>query len=102
MEGSLAVPHGDHESRADEQEDLAERDNVVPLGKARGLEDEKERVAVDVQLRSLVRLDGVLDRQLVQVEFPPRRVELGDGRIQEPDPRERAVVSDRVVRILDG
>jgi hypothetical protein len=55
----------------------------------------------DVELRPLVGVDGVLDRQLVQVELLPSRIEIGDGRIQESNPRERVVALDRVVGVLD-
>ena len=70
VERCLAVPHSDHEARADEQEDLAELDDVVALGEPCGLEDDEERVAVDLELRPLVRLDAS-PRQLVQVELTP-------------------------------
>ena len=73
----------------------------VRLDVARGLEDDEQRVAVHVELRALVRLDRVLDRQLVQVELAPHRVELVLGRLVEADPDERVLLAARLMRVQD-
>jgi hypothetical protein len=99
VEGRLPVPDGDDEPVADEEEDLAELDlAALPAGR---LEHEEERVAVELELRPLVRLDRVLDGQLVQVELAPDRVELARARLVEPDPDE-CVGPERLVGVLQG
>jgi hypothetical protein len=40
-----------------------------------GLDDDEERVAVELDLGALVRLDRILDRELVQVELAGDRPE---------------------------
>ena len=101
MQRRLAVPDGDHEAGPDEDEDLAELD-VVALGEPGALENDEERIAVDLELRPLVGIDGVLDGQLVEIELALCRLELGHGRVQEADPGERPVFTDRLVGVLDG
>ena len=73
-------------------EDLAELDRLLGIQVARGLEDEEERVAVDLELRPLVCLDRVLDRQLVQLELPAYGVELLRRRLVDADPDESVVM----------
>ena len=48
----LAVPDGDDEVRPDEEEDLAERHGLLGVHVARRLEDDEERVVVDLELRA--------------------------------------------------
>jgi len=72
----LAVPHGDGEVGSEEQVQLAELDLLQLVDVARGLEDDEQRVAVPLELRPLVGLDGVLDGQLMQVELMGHRGEL--------------------------
>jgi magnesium transporter len=64
----LAVADRDDEIVADEDLDLAELDGLLDFEVARSLQDEEERVAVDVELRTLVRLDRVLDRDIREIE----------------------------------
>ena len=88
----FAVPHRDHEVGADEDHHLADVDELLGAEVAHGLDHEEERVAVDLQPRPLVRADGVLDRELVEVELAPDRVELLHRRLDQPDPGEAAGV----------
>jgi hypothetical protein len=62
------VPHGDGEVRAEEQVQLAELDLLGRVLVPRRLEDDEQRAPVPLELRPLVGLDGVLDRELGQVE----------------------------------
>ena len=98
----LAVADCDQELVADEDEDLAEGDLVPVVVPARGLQDEEERIAVDLELRPLMRVDRVLDRQLVQLELAAHGVELLDRRLEEPDPDEGVGVAGRVVGVLES
>jgi hypothetical protein len=61
------VPDGDRELRAEEEVQLAELDLLQFVDVAGGLEDDEEGVAVALELRPLVGLDRVLDRQLGEV-----------------------------------
>ncbi len=88
---ALPVADGDHEVAVDEQQDLARLDVVAVVHVADGLEDDEQGVAVDLELGPLVRVDGVLDRQLVQVELARDGVELLLGGLEDADPHERAV-----------
>ena len=45
-------------------------------------------LVVELHLGSLVALDRVLDRQRVQLELVVDQVELGVGRVLQPDPEE--------------
>ena len=65
----LAVPDGDHEAFIDEEQDLAQLDDLDRIDVAGGLEHDEEGVVVDVELGPLVGVDGVLDRQLVEIEL---------------------------------
>ena len=87
----LAVADRDHERAADEDVDLAGLDDLVGVDVAGRLEDHEQRVVVDLELRALVRLDRVLDRQLVKAELPAHRVELLGLGLEQPEPHERAV-----------
>ena len=55
---------------------------------AHGLDDEEERVVVDLELRPLMRADGVLDGQLVEVELAPDGVELAGRSARRARPRQ--------------
>ena len=85
---ALAVADGDHEARADEDHHLADLDRLGAVHVAGGLEHEEQRVAEDLELRPLVGVDGVLDRQRVQLEALAHRLDdLGAG-VVEADPDE--------------
>ena len=87
MQRRLPVTRRDDEPFSDEQKDLPELDvAVLPAG---GLQHEEERVAVDLELGPLMRLDRVLDGELVEVELASHRVELVLGRLVQAEPDER-------------
>jgi hypothetical protein len=106
------VPHGDDEVPADEHHDLAGVDDLAGRGQLRvlhvtdGLEHGEQRLPVPLDLRPLVRVHRVLDRQRVQVEQLGDVRELQLGRLVQPQPDE-AVVGladpvDRVHQIAPG
>ena len=63
-----AMTDRDHELRAHEHHDLADLHELVAVDVARGLQHEEQRLSVHLQLGALMRVDGVLDSQRVQVE----------------------------------
>ena len=76
---------------ADEEMGLAEGDAAVDqLGRAG---DDEQRVAVLLELRPLMRVLGILDRQIVQVELPldPQQ-QLAVG-LEQADPDDMAVLA---------
>jgi len=75
------VAHRDDEVVAEEDQDLAELDHLGGIDVAGRLQHHEDRVVVDIELRSLVRRDGVLYSQLVQLELPLDRLELLLGRL---------------------
>jgi len=68
VQRSLAVTDSDHELVADEDEDLAGLDERGPADPANSLEDGEQQIPVRLYLRALVRLDRVLDGELVKLE----------------------------------
>ena len=84
----LPVAHGDHEARPEEHHHLPDLDGIVGVDVAGGLEHEEQRVAEDLELRALVGVHRVLDRQRVQLEVLRDRLDdLGAG-VVETDPDE--------------
>ena len=61
------MPHADDIALADEKMGLAEGD--AALDKLRGARDDEQRVTILFQLRPLVGMFGVLDRQIMQAEL---------------------------------
>src|SRR6185295_9587344 len=57
-----------------------------------GLEHDEQRLAVDLELRALVRLDRVLDGELVEVELAADGVELLGRRLVHAEPDEAGPV----------
>ena len=68
VSAGLAVTDDDRETVTDEDLDLTELDRLGDVGVERGLEDHEQRIAVDLELGSLVGVDRVLDRELVEIE----------------------------------
>ncbi len=101
VEVCLAVAHGDDEAGAEEDQHLAVLDGLVGLDPAGGLQDDEQRVAVDLELRPLVRDDRILDGQVVQLELAPDGVELLLGRLVHPDPDEGVVGPARLPGVSD-
>ena len=65
----LAVADRDHEVLSREHEDLPQLHDLVRVDVAGGLEHEQHHLAEHLELRPLVRVDGVLDRERVEVEL---------------------------------
>ena len=61
------MPDADDIALADEEMRLAEGD--AAFDQLRGAGDDEQRVAILLDLRPLVRMLGILDRQIVQVEL---------------------------------
>ena len=97
----LAVPDGDDEVVADEDEHLAEADVVDGLVPARRLEHEQEHVAVALELGPLVRLDRIFDGERVQAELAGDGVELVVGRLVQADPHEPADLVAPLVELVE-
>jgi hypothetical protein len=66
MLGSSGMANCDHEVRAEEDVDLAEFDDLVVIDVPCRPEDDKCHLTVLLNLRSLVRRDGVFDSEWVQ------------------------------------
>ena len=85
---ALTVADGDHVVDADEDQHLTELEHLFVVDVAKGLHHDEQRVVVALELRALMRVNSVLDRQRVQ------RVDLGDvlqlelARLGHADPRE--------------
>ena len=79
------MTHRDDEAVADEEQNLTELHALVALDVTGGLEDDEERVAVDLELGPLVRLDRILNGELRQVELSPYRLKLLHRRLVETD-----------------
>ena len=68
---ALAVANGDHEALAGEDHHLADLDRFAAVHVTSGLEHEEQRVAEHLELRPLVGVDRVLDRQRVSSKRLP-------------------------------
>ena len=84
----LAVADDDDEAVADEHVDLAHLDLLGLVDVAGGLEHDEDRLVVHLELGSLVRVQSVLDGELVELELAPDDVELFVGRLVETEPDE--------------
>ena len=96
-----AVAHGDHVLRRDEQHDLAELDLLLVVVVARRAQDDEVGVVVVLQLRPLVGVIGVLERELVQVEALADVGQLLLAGLEEADPDEVPVADDAVLRHVE-
>ena len=94
---ALPVSHGDDEVRADEHQHLADLDQLVVVHVARGLQHQEQRVAVHLQLGSLVGVHGVLDRQRVKAEVLPDLVHHSWSGIVQPDPHKALAAPRRLL-----
>src|SRR4051794_37771404 len=98
------MTHTDDEAVAYEQKDLADLHGLDVVVVVRGLQHEEQRVAVELDLRTLERVDRVLHGELVQVELARDRVELGLRRLLQPDPHESALaraIAAGLVRLVE-
>ncbi len=98
--GGGAVAHGHDVAAADEDVRLAESDAAVE--KLRGARDDEDAVAVELDLRMVVRLAGVLDGEVVQAELGLDAIEELVGRLMQPDPDHVARLRGPLVRFLDA
>jgi hypothetical protein len=95
----LAVPHGDHVVRPDEDHDLAGVDDLAGRGQPvvlhvpGGGQHHEQDVVVALELGPLVGVDGVLDGQRVQPVVLGDGAQLVLGRRVEPEPDEAAPVT---------
>ena len=93
----VAVPDGDHEVRPDEHHEVAGLDDLAGLGQlgvldvAGGADDQEGHLAVLLDLGALAALDGVLDRELVELEDGRDVLEVGRARLVQAEPDERVV-----------
>ena len=76
---------------ADEEVRLAEGDAAVD--QLRGAGDDEERIAILLELRALVRVLGVLDGKLVQVELPLDPLEQLAAGLEKADPDDVPVLA---------
>ena len=95
------MAHRDDEAVADEDEDFAELDPLLGIDPAGRLQDDEERIAVDLELRPLVRLDRVLDGQLVEAELAADRLELLLGWLVQADPGEDTFAPALLVGVFE-
>ncbi len=82
------VSYDNDEGHPEQDEDLAEFDLLLLVEIARRLQHDEERIVVHVELWPLMRREGVLDSELVEVELRRRISELLLGRFVEPEPHE--------------
>ncbi len=94
------MPDADDIASADEQMRFAERNAAVQqLRRAR---DDEKRVAILFELGSLVRVLGVLDREIVQVELPLDAVQKLAVRLEQADPHDMPFLARPLAGLLDG
>ena len=86
----LAVPHRHDEVGVDEEQDLAELDDLYRVDVPGRLGDPEQGLAIGLQLGPLTGVDGVLHRQRVEIEGLTRRFELVLGRLIEAQPTPRS------------
>ncbi len=98
----LAVAHGDDVVVAEEDQDLAELDDLGRVDVASRLEDDEDHVGEDLELGALVRVDRVLHGQRVQVELAADRLELLLGGLVQADPGEGVRLAARLHRLVDA
>ena len=61
---------------------------MLPPIDLRGLHDDEQRIAVGLDLRALVRVVRILDREFVQTEFLLQLFQQRLVRLEQPDPDE--------------
>ena len=88
MRQQRAVPHRHDVVLADEHVRLAELDVRRRAAHLRRAQDHEQRVVVDLELRPLVRVVGVLDGEIVQVELALDLAQQLLARLVHADPDE--------------
>ena len=84
------MAHSDYELRADEDRHLPEQDGLRFVDVAGRPQHEEQGFAVALELRTLMGLDRILHRQLVQAELLCHRRELLAAGLVQPQPGDRA------------
>jgi hypothetical protein len=97
----LAVPDRHHEVGPHKDVHLPELDRLGAVQVTGSPQDHKEGVAVAIELRPLVVLDGVLDRELVQPELLGHGSEFLGGPVK-PDPGYPALLVAGLVGLTQG
>jgi hypothetical protein len=95
------VPDRDDEVRAEDDVDLPERNDLVVIDVSGGPQDDERHVAVLLDLRPLVRRDGVLDGERMQRELVRHGIHLVSVGPDESDPAERLLPFAGCLQLLD-
>ncbi len=93
------MPDREHEGGTAEDVQFTEVDRLRLVEVAGSAEHHEQRLAVALELRTLVRDDRILDRELVQIELLCRSVQLSLGRAVEPDPGHRRRIGEARERL---
>jgi hypothetical protein len=93
------VPDGHDIAAPDEEVRLAEGDAAVH--ELRGSRDDEERLAILLEFWTLMRLLGVLDRHLMQIELPLDAAQELGRRLVEADPDDVTRPLRPLARFLD-
>ena len=96
-----AVAHRNHVVLADEHVRFAELDVGRRARHLRRAEDDEQRVFVLLDLRPLMRVVGVFDGEIVQVELALHLAEQVFGRLVHADPDEAILILEHLVDRLD-
>ena len=93
------MTHGYDVAAADEDVRLAEGDAAVD--KLRRARNDEDPVAIELELRVVVRLAGVLDGEVVQAELRLNAAQQLVGGLVQPDPDDVPGLGGPLVRFLD-
>ena len=94
------MPDADDVALADEEVRLAEGDAAVD--QLRGAGNDEQRVAILLELGPRVRVLGVVDGKVVQVELALHSQQQLAVGLQEADPDDVPLLAGPVARLLDG
>src|SRR6185437_8485119 len=100
-----AMAHRQHVARADEQVALADLDLLAAVFESDQfgrVQHREQRIAVFLDLRSLMPFARILDRELVQAELLCHLVELLERRLEERDPDEEIRPMHVLADVRDG
>jgi hypothetical protein len=100
--GLVGMTDGDHKLGSEEQMYLAQLHDLDRIDVAGRPQDHERRFVIAFQLRSLVRVDGILDGQVVQIELLGNGVDLIGAGSQQPDPTEAAPAAWTAAQRLEG
>ena len=100
MRAGRADPHRHQEIAAEENRGLPVAD-VLPLFDRRGARDDKQVLAVDLDLGDLVGIERILDRQRVEAELGADQLHLRVAGIAQSDPVELIALGQHVFASVD-